>query len=102
MKSLILFKGIMVMILSNMVYGSGTTNGSQRQFLKDYILRRMQSNTDENFPYEYTNADSRSKESPEVYLIESILRPRDYEVTRDQDVTADKRVFNIQGALLKK
>lgn len=46
-------------------------------------------------------ADLKQKDQPALYVIEKVLRPREYDVKRRLDVSVDKRAFNIQGSILK-
>lgn len=46
-------------------------------------------------------ADMKQKDQPALFVIEKVLRPREYDVTRQLDVAVDKRAFNIQGSILK-
>lgn len=46
-------------------------------------------------------ADMKQKGQPALFVIEKVLRPREYDVTRQLDVAVDKRAFNIQGSILK-
>nr|XP_011419259.1 uncharacterized protein LOC105322318 [Crassostrea gigas] len=99
MSSFTIVKCIIVMVLTNFIQVSGSIDDSQKMFLKDYILRRFQTN-EEDIPYEYSN-DMKQKDQPALFVIEKVLRPREYDVTRQLDVAVDKRAFNIQGSILK-
>lgn len=99
MSSFAVVKCILVMVLANFIQVSGSIDDSQKRFLKDYILRRFQTN-EEDMPYEYP-IDFKQKDQPALYVIEKVLGPRGYDVKRRLDVAVDKRAFNIQGSILK-